>query len=438
MHLFTACGDHLVRCFDLKAPSGANSKPELVLDGHVSVPRALLPTPDGKWLVTAGRDSVILVWDLNALFSTGSGSKSSKKGKQKASENAPYRTIVAQERIEGASLLQPNDLSQWPGEVRVAAGGEKGVVKVWDALSGKELGLLGSDRPQTSTDDQHQILGLDYNVSSATIASVHADQNVIFYSLTTGSTYRQVIGFNDEIVDATFLPSASGHPQQLAVATNSALIRVYSTGTGALDAHLLSAHTDIVLCVASTSRNDGPLLVSGSKDRMARLWTSDSDGGWSCVASCEGHAESIGALALSRRGKFMFTGSQDRTIKMWDLATLGSSSDITPVKLTSMTTQKAHDKDINALDVSPNDALLASGSQDKAVKVFSVTYAEGKRGEIKLAGICKGHKRGVWTVKFGRTERVLATGSGDKTVRLWSLDDFSCVKVSTGPVVQDL
>jgi U3 small nucleolar RNA-associated protein 13 len=66
--------------------------------------------------------------------------------------------------------------------------------------------------------------------------------------------------------------------------------------------------------------------------------------------------------------------------------------------------------------------------------VYEIEYRAGGavKGGLKLLGTCKGHKRGVWTVKFGRTERVLATGSGDKTVRLWSLDDFTCVKTFEG------
>ncbi|KAH7104933.1 WD40 repeat-like protein [Auriculariales sp. MPI-PUGE-AT-0066] len=436
MRLFTACGDNFVRCFDLKALSGANAKPELILEGHVSVPRVILPTVDGRWLITAGRDSVILVWDLMALLSSTSTAKASKKGKSKASTTEPTRTIVAGERIEAAALLQPSDLPHMKGEVRIAAGGEKGVVRLWNVLSGDELGVLGHDRPSAlseDAEDQHQILAIDHNPSSCTVSSIHADQNMITYSLETGNTHRQLIGFNDEIVDATFLPSnASSEPQQLAIATNSSLIRVYATAPDALDARLLAGHRDIVLCVTSAKRHNRALLASGSKDRTARLWVQD-DGDWRCAASCEGHAESVGALAISRNGRFMFTGSQDRTIKMWDLAQLDfSAKSSASIKLSSMTTQKAHERDINALDVSPNDVLVASGSQDKTVKVFGVVYAEGKRGEIKLLGTCKGHKRGVWTVKFGRTERVLATGSGDKTVRLWNLDDFSCVKTFEG------
>jgi U3 small nucleolar RNA-associated protein 13 len=285
--------------------------------------------------------------------------------------------------------------------------------------------------------------------ATSTIVSVHADQNILFHYLPSRSLSRQLIGYNDEIVDAAFLCSRPAEPSTIdshvALATNSSLIRVYSTSKS--DARLLEGHSDIVLCLDHSARGD--VLASGSKDRSARLWApiqhaadEVGDWGWRCVAICEGHAESVGAVAMSRKSdeesaRFMFTGSQDRTIKMWDLLSISTdSSPDEPVKCKSLTTHKAHDKDINSLDVAPNDRLLASGSQDKTAKVYEIDYVVtgtgAVRGEIRLVGTCKGHKRGVWTVRFGRAERVLATGSGDKTVRLWSLEDFSCVKTFEG------
>lgn len=141
--------------------------------------------------------------------------------------------------------------------------------------------------------------------------------------------------------------------------------------------------------------------------------------------------------------RFMFTGSQDRTIKMWDLSSVplttsagAGASQAQALKCKSLATHKAHDKDINSLDVAPNDRLLVSGSQDRTAKVWEIDYVYSGnkvvRGEIRLVGTCKGHKRGVWAARFGRAERVLATGSADKTIKLWNLEDFTCVKTFEG------
>jgi U3 small nucleolar RNA-associated protein 13 len=185
----------------------------------------------------------------------------------------------------------------------------------------------------------------------------------------------------------------------------------------------------MILCLTTSA--DRTLLVSGSKDQTARIHSPNpaTDGDWSCIGICEGHAESIGALTLSRKTsppQFLITASQDRTLKLWDLSALPLASEQNPTKPKSLSTLRAHEKDINSLDLSPNDKFLASGSQDKLVKIFAVDYPGGG---IKLAGTCKGHRRGVWTVKFSPTDRIVASGAADRTVRLWSLDDFTCLKV---------
>ena len=46
-----------------------------------------------------------------------------------------------------------------------------------------------------------------------------------------------------------------------------------------------------------------------------------------------------------------------------------------------------------------------------------------------LVGVCRGHKRGVWSAAFSPVDLVVATSSGDKTIKIWSLGDFSCLKV---------
>ncbi|KAK4684222.1 U3 small nucleolar RNA-associated protein 13, partial [Tremellales sp. Uapishka_1] len=401
MELLTGSTDTRVRIYDLRdakarlVGGGGVAKPLHVLEGHVSVVRGIDVSADGKWAVTGGRDKVVLVWDLLG----------NKKGPKLV------QTIMALEQVESLGLLplEQEVVGGERGRLHCFVAGDKGVVKIWDVLKAKEVTSMQ--------------------------VSVHADQNIIFHNLSTGDVARQIVGFNDEIIDAVYLSSATSADSQLALATNSNLVRIYSTSS--FDVRLLSGHKDMVLCLDKSI--DGRWLVSGSKDRTARVWV---DG--KCLAVLEGHAESIGAVAISRKlderqksGRFMFTASQDRTVKMWDLTGIPYDGKLDQaIKPKSFTTLRVHDKDINSLDLSPNDKLLASGSQDKLVKIFEVDFsvgnAGGASGALKLVGECKGHRRGVWTVKFSRTDRIVASGAADRTVRLWSLDDFSCLKTFEG------
>lgn len=73
--------------------------------------------------------------------------------------------------------------------------------------------------------------------------------------------------------------------------------------------------------------------------------------------------------------------------------------------------------------VAPNDKLLATGSQDRTAKLWALP-------QCQLLGIFSGHRRGLWCVQFSPMDQVLATASADGTVKLWALQDFSCLKVS--------
>jgi U3 small nucleolar RNA-associated protein 13 len=80
----------------------------------------------------------------------------------------------------------------------------------------------------------------------------------------------------------------------------------------------------------------------------------------------------VSAVAFAPRGGgFVATGSADRLLRVWPLRSLDLEA-TKPAKLRAGAAVAAHDKDINAVAVSPNDALLCSASLDRTAKVWEL------------------------------------------------------------------
>lgn len=425
--LVSASDDCRVRVWDL-----TTRKSLLVLDGHSSVIRGLAVTRDGGTLVSAGRDKVLNLWDLpsGTLRST----------------IPVFETLEAIGLVDASSAIPETLHSRGKGKQKalpatrqlVWTAGDSGVVKLWDIGTNQQV---STSSQRISAAKFHEIVHV--SCTADTLVTAHVENNIVFHQLPSLQPLRQVVGFNDEVIDLMYLdslqePDVDTVAPQLAVATNSDLIRIYDLTS--FDTKLLAGHADVVLCLARNKVGD--ILVSGSKDRSARIWRkgpsdeTEWSGMWKCIAVCEGHIQSVGAVAVARReGRFLASASQDRTVKIWDLASLDRTVGSMPSRAKALTTLKVHDKDINSIDIAPNDKMLVTGSQDKTAKLFGIDYSPATRArpdsEAKLVplGIFTGHKRGVWSVKFSPTDQVLATGSGDKTIKLWNINDFTCLKV---------
>ena len=84
-----------------------------------------------------------------------------------------------------------------------------------------------------------------------------------------------------------------------------------------------------------------------------------------------------------------------------------------------------HANQVWAVSFSPNGKLLATGSADKTVKLWDTTT----RKEIKTLS---GHTDGVYAVSFSPNGKLLATGSYDKTVKLWDTTTRKEIKTLSG------
>jgi WD40 repeat protein len=73
----------------------------------------------------------------------------------------------------------------------------------------------------------------------------------------------------------------------------------------------------------------------------------------------------VNALAISPDGQVLASGSADKTIKLWHLAT-GQL----------IRTLKGHLSSVNSIAISPDGETLVSGSADKTIKLWRVPKSE--------------------------------------------------------------
>lgn len=118
--LVSGADDCKIRVWDLRSRECVH-----VLDGHVSVVRGLEVTPDGKTLVSGGRDKVLNLWDLD--------------------RGVLRRTTPVFETLESVGLVEVavevGKGKAKEGETRLAVftGGDKGVVRLWDLVTGEAM-----------------------------------------------------------------------------------------------------------------------------------------------------------------------------------------------------------------------------------------------------------------------------------------------------------
>lgn len=305
-----------------------------------------------------------------------------------------------------------------PDGKRLASGGEDRKVRQWDTATGKEIVIV-----KTHFDEVRSAAVFPDGV---TVATASLDGTARLWDAITGAERRVLRVPKGDIRCVAVSPSG----QSVATGGTDRLVRLWNTSTGKV-LHTLKGHGAIIWSLAFSP--DGKMLASvGGSGYRVRLWD---------VARVKpeqvrklDRAHCWGVMAFSPDGKVLATGAlNEPRIGLWD-----------PV--TGTKTAGFGDGDpVTSLAFCPKYPLLASGfgrvglarrrakhetAGRRGGRPYACALWDPKTGK-RLANL-GGHTDEVWSVAFSPDGVLLASASGDGSVRLWDVLTRKGVATLTG------
>jgi len=254
---------------------------------------------------------------------------------------------------------------------------------------------------------------------SNTLASASDDKIVKLWDLKTQKVLANLSGHSQAVKSVTFSPDG----QILATASDDKTIKLWQVETLEEICTLLG-HSHAVKSVAFSP--DGQILASGSWDKTIKLW--DVNSGRE-ICSITGHQLQVNAVAFSPQGQLLASASYDRTIRLWQISALEDFQRELQNRAcySLLGTLSGHAWAVLTVAFSPDGQILATGSDDNTIKLWEVNTGQ-------LICTLVGHSWSVVAVAFSADGETLLSASCDKTVKLWRVSTAEEIVTLSGHV----
>jgi hypothetical protein len=286
------------------------------LAGHKGAVTAVATAGQGRWIVSAGTDGTLRVWNA------GSG--------------APLRTI---ELVEGAASALAVD------DRRALSAHKGGAIVLWDLERAEKLAAFSwGPAPVTS---------LAFTGDGSHFAAADEAGGIALFDLGAPPAPSLV------------LESAEGAAQTIAAARGAPLLvagdlerglRLWRTDT---HKRMRTWRGEGLAPRALDIAPDGRLVASGALNGSVRLWSAGSSRPTRTLAA---HTGRVTALAFAPRGRRLASAGADGQVKLWDLSRAGRNP----------RAFRAHAGSVEAVAFSSDGLRLLSAGQDGIVRIWGL------------------------------------------------------------------
>jgi WD40 repeat protein len=368
------------------------------------------------------------------------------------------KPVLAQllSRLGGKSRVE-HQLTQIIGKLRWSSqsASEAGSLDLGVEYQGHIQGVASSQELPCPLDlrDENLLIEIGYATGNAInlLRQLNTDLSGYDFSfLTVRQAYLQGVNLYQvnfaysNLAKSVFTETLSGvlsvalTPDSEALATLGASGKLLATGDGSGKIYLwqvatgqriltYEGHIGWVMSVAFSP--DGHTLASASMDRTVKLWNISTG---QCQKTLRGHSSGVTSVAFSPNGQILASGSHDQTVRLWDISSgqcqktlQGHSGGVWSVAYSSSSPSEYSPTPPTPLIKEDAGGILASGSADRTIKLWEISSGQCYK-------TIEGHDGEVFSVAFSPDGRILASGGEDSFVKLWSVSSGQHLKTLQG------